>query len=222
MPWSGFWIATEEQHMKFSWLLSQQEFFLLEKKDNEVEIARGISLHSLLHSVLLELFSLSEYFCYDSLFLQKTWLGWCWVLRLPALILTDLYHCVFLLWWYLSLQRSCFSRKILLGVWRAPGWASNPSWGGSLWSLAGALLACIGDAWEVPDEFWLTQAQWHEGVWKTRIFLDSFPPPCPSFHHKDGLFQWLTSYSDNCQCAGFWSTGICLVIAALEENILYA
>lgn len=53
--------------------------FLTGKKDSGIEIAGGISLHSLLHlgtpchhSVLLELFSLSEYFCNDSLFLQKT------------------------------------------------------------------------------------------------------------------------------------------------------
>lgn len=40
----------------------------------------------------------------------------------------------------------------------------------------------------MPDEFWLTQAQWHEEVWETRNFLGSFSLPHPFFHHKDGFF----------------------------------
>lgn len=89
------------------------------KKDNEVEIAWGISLRSLLHlgipchhSISLEPFSISEYFCYNSLFLQKIWVGCCWVLRfdfwMPALILADLYH------WALPGLEIAFSTEVLL------------------------------------------------------------------------------------------------------------
>lgn len=50
---------------------------------------------------------------------------------------------------------------------------------------------------EVPDEFWLTQAQWHEELWETRNLLDSFPLPHLFFHHQDGLFQWFISSPDS-------------------------
>lgn len=92
---------------------------------------------------------------------------------------------IFLLWPYLSVQRSCFSRRILAGMWRATRWAWNPgNRGRGLWWPAGALLACIRDTWEVPNEFWLTQAQWHEEAWETRNFLDSFSLPHPFFTTK--------------------------------------
>lgn len=62
--------------------------FLAEKKGSEVEIDRGISLHSVLELFAITLFYQShlhsEYFCYDWLFLQKTWVGYCWVLRLTS------------------------------------------------------------------------------------------------------------------------------------------
>lgn len=64
------------------------------------------------HYISLEPFSVSEYFCYDLLFLQKTWVGYCWVLRfdfwMPALILADLYH------WALPGLELAFSTKVLL------------------------------------------------------------------------------------------------------------
>lgn len=38
--------------------------------------------------------------------------------------------------------------------------------------------------------------QWHEEVWETSNFWTASLYPVLFFHHKDGLFEWLTSYSD--------------------------
>lgn len=100
-----------------------------------------------------------------------------------------------LLWLCLSAQRSCSSRRILAGC---EGPQDEPETRKLREQL---MMPCWSTAYSVPDEFWLTQAQWHKEVWETWSFLGSFSLPHPCFHHKDGLFhlwnKWFTSNSDS-------------------------
>lgn len=157
-------IASEEQCMKFSWLLSQEEIFLLGGKKENWDCWRDFFVFTIApRNSLPSLWfywshSHSKYFCYNSLSLENLQqrIGfWYWLINiyfdpnwaivtghLPALKIY--FHAKILV-----LQKDPF-RDVKL-------WKESNSGNWRICSLVWVLPACIGYIWEVPDDFWLPQ-----------------------------------------------------------------
>lgn len=205
--------ATEEQHMKFSWLLSQQEFFLLEKKrQRSWDCQRDFSTFSIAPRNSLP--SLCFTGAIPTLWIFLLWFTFPWkdlslVLLgseidfwMPTLILTDWASSSFLYKDPASLERSfqgCEGSQDEPQTQETEGEASDHCLEHSLlvwWHLRGA---------------WWVLANTSTVAWGDQNFSGQLPSSPSFFSPPRWIVPVVYFLLGEWQYTGVWSTGISLV-----------